>query len=123
MPLESSIYVLSDATGETAEKIVMAALSQFRDHKARIKRFTNVRDKTEVYNVLDQAVQERALVCYTIVDTSLARIVHDECDALGLAHLDIMTPLLMRFAEFFGRSPRKTPGLLHDVNEDYFRRI
>ena len=50
------IYLLSDATGETAEKMVMAALTQFRDRPVRLKRVNNVRTKNQVYESLDEAL-------------------------------------------------------------------
>lgn len=123
MVASQMVYLLSDATGETAEKMAMAALTQFREKAVRVKRVSNVRTKTQVYEALDEALPQRALVVYTIVNRELAQLVHDECDSLGLASIDLITPLLLRFAEFFGRSPRETPGLLHGVDEEYFRRI
>jgi regulator of PEP synthase PpsR (kinase-PPPase family) len=77
------IYLLSDATGETAEKMVMAALTQFRDKPIRLKRISNVRTKTQVYEALDEALSQGALVVYTIVNRELAQLVHDECGGLG----------------------------------------
>ena len=123
MPEVQHVYLLSDATGETAEKIVMAALTQFREKEGRVRRISNVRTKNQVYDALDAALKERGLVVYTVVNRDLAQLVHAECGALGLPCLDLITPLLMRLAEFFGRSPRETPGLLHGVDEEYFRRI
>jgi regulator of PEP synthase PpsR (kinase-PPPase family) len=117
------IYLLSDATGETAEKMVMAALTQFRDKPVRLKRISNVRTKTQVYEALDEALSQGALVVYTIVNRELGQLVHDECDGLGLASLDLLTPLLLKVAQHVGRSPGETPGLLHGVDEAYFRRI
>ncbi|BCR03514.1 putative pyruvate, phosphate dikinase regulatory protein [Desulfuromonas versatilis] len=117
------VYLLSDATGETAEKIVMAALAQFRGKAVRLKRVSNVRSKNQVYEALDEALANSGLVVYTIVNRELAQLVHDECDALGLPSIDLITPLLMRLAEFVGHSPGETPGLLHGINEEYFRRI
>ncbi|MBW6512253.1 MAG: kinase/pyrophosphorylase [Desulfuromonadaceae bacterium] len=117
------VFLLSDATGETAEKIAMAALTQFSAEAVRLRRISNVRDKNQVYEALDEALQERGLVIYTIVNRELAKLVHDECDALSLSSLDLLTPLLIRLTEFFGYSPRETPGLLHGVGEAYFRRI
>jgi hypothetical protein len=117
------IYLLSDATGETAEKMVMAALTQFRDKPVRFKRISNVRTKTQVYEALDEALSQGALVVYTIVNRELGQLVHDECDGLGLASLDLLTPLLLKVAQHVGRSPGETPGLLHGVDEAYFRRI
>jgi regulator of PEP synthase PpsR (kinase-PPPase family) len=123
MPGGFLVYLLSDATGETAEKIVLAALTQFKQKDVRIKRASNVRSKNEVYEALDEALQQRALVVYTIVNRELAQLVHDECDALGIPNIDLITPLLMRFSEFFGHSPGEIPGLLHGMDDNYFRRI
>lgn len=123
MQITQAVYVLSDATGDTAEKIVMAALTQFQDKRVVLKRLSNVRQKNRVYELLDQAVQEKALVVYTVVNRDLAQLIHDECDSLGLLSIDLITPLLMRLADFFGRSPGETPGLLHSVDEQYFRRV
>ncbi len=117
------VYLISDATGETAEKIVNAALTQFRDKPVRVTRISNVRDRNRILQSLDEVLQNRGLVVYTIVNRDLAQLVHDECEALGLPSFDLITPLLMKFSEFFGRSPGQTPGLLHDMDEDYFRRI
>ncbi|RLB67507.1 MAG: kinase/pyrophosphorylase [Deltaproteobacteria bacterium] len=118
-----AIYLLSDATGETAEKMVLAALTQFRDKPVRLKRINNVRNKNQVYEALDEALDNRALVVYTIVNRDLAQLVHDECDGLGLINIDLLTPLLLKTAHYLGRSPKETPGLLHGIDEAYFRRI
>jgi regulator of PEP synthase PpsR (kinase-PPPase family) len=123
MSTAQAIYLLSDATGETAEKMVMAALTQFRDKPARLTRINNVRTKNQVYEALDDALSVNALIVYTIVNRDLAQLVHDECDGFGLVSIDLLTPLLMKVAHCFGRSPKETPGLLHGVDEAYFRRI
>ncbi len=117
------IYLLSDATGETAEKMVLAALTQFRDRPVRMTRINNVRTKNQVYEALDDALNNHGLVVYTIVNRELAQLVHDECDGLGLVSIDLLTPLLLKVAHCLGRSPKETPGLLHGVDEAYFRRI
>lgn len=117
------IYLLSDATGETAEKMVLAALTQFRDKPVRMTRVNNVRTKNQVYEALDDALNNHGLVVYTIVNRELAQLVHDECDGLGLVSIDLLTPLLLKVAHYLGRSPKETPGLLHGVDEAYFRRI
>jgi len=123
MAVAQSIYLLSDATGETAEKMVMAALTQFRERPVKIKRVNNVRTKNQVYEALDEALANGALVVYTIVNRDLAQMVHDECDGLGLTSIDLLTPILIKLAQYLGRSPKETPGLLHGMDEAYFRRI
>jgi len=123
MPMQQRVFLLSDATGETAEKMVMAALTQFGQKDASLKRFSNVRTKNQVYEALDEALEHQGLVVYTMVNRELAQLVHDECDSLGLPNIDLITPLLMKVAEFIGRSPEETPGLMHGMNEAYFHRV
>ena len=103
--------------------MVLAALTQFRDRPVRMTRINNVRTKNQVYEALDEALGKNALIVYTIVNRELAQLVHDECDGLGLVSIDLLTPLLLKVAHCLGRSPKETPGLLHGVDEAYFRRI
>lgn len=117
------VLLLSDATGETAEKMVSAALTQFQHREAHVTRVSNVRSKNQIYAALDKAAKQQAMVIYTMVNRELSRLVHEECSAMGLISVDIITPLLVRLSEFLGTTPNETPGLLHSVDEDYFRRI
>ncbi len=123
MATVQQIFLLSDATGETAEKMVMAALTQFRDKAVRLRRVNNVRTKNQVYEALDEALEQRGLVFYTIVNRELAQLIHDECDSLGLTNIDLLTPVLLKLAHHLGRSPKETPGLFHGVDDAYFKRI
>lgn len=117
------IYLISDATGETAEKIVNAVLTQFRDKPVRLRRISNVRNQTSVLQGLEEVKRNNGMVVYTLVNRELAQFVQEECEARGLLAFDLVTPLLSQFSKFFGRSPGQTPGLLHEMDEDYFRRI
>ncbi len=123
MTTAQQIFLLSDATGETAEKMVMAALTQFRDKSVRLRRVNNVRTKNQVYEALDEVLEQSGLVVYTIVNRELAQLVHDECDSLGLTNIDLLTPILVKLAHHLGRSPKETPGLFHGVDDAYFKRI
>jgi len=87
--------LLSDATGETAEKMVLAALTQFRGQPVRLTRVNNVRTKNQVYEALDEALNQNGLVVYTIVNRELAQLVHDECAGLGLVNIGLLTPLTL----------------------------
>ncbi len=117
------IYLLSDATGETAEKIVNAVLIQFQDKPLRRRRISHVRDQAAVLQGLEEIMRNPGMVVYTVVNRDLAQFIQAECEARGLMAFDLVTPLLSQFAKFFGRSPKRTPGLLHSMDADYFRRI
>ena len=53
---EKSIFVVSDSTGETAERVVRAALVQFPSHRVRVRLFTRVRDREAVADVVKRAL-------------------------------------------------------------------
>ena len=118
-------YLLSDATGETAEAIITAALTQFRKDQDNVKfqRIVHVLTESQVCAQLDKAEKEHALVFFTFVDRDLAAFTVDECSKRGIDCLDLISPLLHKLAIFFGHSPQGTPGLLHEVGEEYFQRI
>ena len=63
------IDVLSDSTGETAEKVVRAALLQFPQSGVQIRLHTRVRTQEVARPILERAAQEGALVVFTIINT------------------------------------------------------
>lgn len=116
-------FLLSDATGETAEAILTAALTQFRDDKVNIRRISHVLSQGQVNKLLDEAEDEHALVFFTFVDRELATFTENECRSRSIDCLDLISPILQKLAHFFGHSPKGMPGLLHEVGEEYFHRV
>src|SRR5947208_14908126 len=45
------------------------------------------------------------------------------CQECNVASLDLIGPLIEKLAEFIETQPAETPGLLHQVDDDYFDRI
>ncbi|GAB4346876.1 MAG: pyruvate, water dikinase regulatory protein [Gammaproteobacteria bacterium] len=123
MPETFAIFLLSDATGETAETIVTAALTQFPDEPVQLIRHSNVRTETQVLGYIKEIKRRNAMVFYTFVDRELSAFMEQECKAQEIICLDLIGPLLHKMAYFFGHSPRGTPGLLHEVGEEYYQRM
>jgi len=123
MTTNQYVYLLSDATGETVEKIVDAALTQFPKGMVLLKRVGNVRTKERIINTLDEAEKKGGMVVYTIVNQEFALLVHEECEARGIPSIDLLTPLLMKLSGCVGLPPKEMPGLFHGINEKYFQRI
>jgi len=117
------LFLLSDATGETAEAIVLAAHSQFREDKAKLHRIGHVLTEGQVISSLEEAEKEQAIVFFTFVDRDLSSFTENECKRRGIDCLDLISPVLRKLAAFFGHSPKGKPGLLHAVGEEYFQRV
>src|SRR5690349_2943141 len=61
-----SIYVLSDSTGETAERVIRAALSQFYIEDVRVQRLFQIRTQPEVHQAMSVVLQDPGMVVYTL---------------------------------------------------------
>lgn len=120
---EPVVFIVSDALGETAEIVARAALSQFED-RARIRRFPHVEDGPALQECL-AVVEEtpRAIVVYTVVVPALRERLSKELGERGIFAVDLMGPLLGYLETLFGRTPTRRPGLLHRLDDDYFRRV
>lgn len=117
------VYVMSDATGETAERIVRAALSQFGGSFVKIVRLSKVTNMDEVHKAMGEIRTAGALLAYTLVDHELAAAVDAIAEEQGLMAFDLLTPLLASLSRFLGAAAQSTPGLLHQIDTDYFQRM
>ena len=118
-----NLYLFSDATGETAERVVRAALSQFKGVDSKLYKFSNLRTRAAIVEAVGVAASHPGLVLYTMVDPELTEFLRSEVEAHGLEGVDLMSLLIYKFAEIFGISPQKEPGLLYQINSEYHKRV
>ena len=117
------VFVISDATGETAEKVVRAALLQFIDANVDVRMYTRVRLEEEMRNIVTRARERHALVVFTVVSTAHREILRRLCDEHGVDAVDLIGTLIAKLSQYLGARPRGVPGLLHTLSDEYFRRI
>ena len=120
---EYHIFVVSDGTGETATKMSKAALLQFKPANTTFVRHSNVRSVDMVREIVRAAEREPALVIHTFASRRLRQEMEQACQEFNVASLDLIGPLIEKLAEFIETQPAETPGLLHQVDDDYFDRI
>ncbi len=118
-----SIDVLSDSTGETAEKVVRAALLQFPDSGAQVRLHTRVRTKEAARPVLERAAQERSLVVFTVVSPELREYLHATSHELHVEALDLIGSLIGKLSTYLERQSINTPSSMLPLSDEYFRRI
>jgi len=118
-----TIYVLSDSTGETAKRVIRAALSQFYDGDVRVHRLFKVSNQAEVQQALSIAALTPGLVVFTLVDPLLSEAVERVAEECGLVTVDLLSPLIYSLSRYLGAPSRGKPGLLHRIDTDYYRRI
>lgn len=123
--LEKSRYidVLSDSTGETAEKVVRAALLQFPQSGVQIRLQTRIRTKEAALPVLERASREKALLVFTMVSPELREFIHAMTAELKIEAIDVIGSLIGKLGTFLDREPINLPSSMLPLSDEYFRRI
>jgi regulator of PEP synthase PpsR (kinase-PPPase family) len=117
------IDVLSDSTGETAEKVVRAALLQFPQAGTQIRLHTRVRTKEVARPVVERTAREGALLVFTVVSPELREFIHGMTAELKIEAIDVIGALIGKLGTFLEREPINLPSALLPLSEEYFRRI
>lgn len=117
------VIVISDGTGETASAITRAAMTQFQDKEIFFTRYKNIRSKEQIDAIFQEAAIHHDIVVYTIVSVELRTYIAELSKRDHVRSVDVMGPLLSAFSNFFEAEPNYQPGLLHAVNDQYFKRV
>lgn len=117
------IYIISDSVGETAESVIKAGLSQFTIDEYQIKRIRYVDNKTTIEKTLQKALENQALIGFTLVDPKLRNYLNIQAKKMNIEAIDIMGPVLDSLERVFKKTPLFKPGLVHRLDEDYFKRV
>lgn len=119
---EYHVFIVSDGTGETGYRMLKAVMRQFKQD-VFIKRHANVREESQIREIMESAARNRTLVVYTFVSEELRDLIKQLAGDDGTQCIDLMGPLMAKLTSFLHTEPVAKPGLLHQVDEEYFARI
>src|SRR3990170_3089639 len=122
-PNPVELHIVSDATGETATRLVAALEAQFPEQPFEEIRHPRVESVDDPRLVVDRAKGRPAVVVYTIVKPELREAMKDFCKRARVHYCDILGPPLASIAKVTGRAARMTPGIRHPLDSAYFRRV
>lgn len=117
------IYTLSDASGQTAEMVAKAALSQFQRGAARIVRLPRVVNEPQLLTMIKLAATQPCVLAYTFVRRDLREVLKQEASRFQLPSVDLLGSLMDTLAETLGTEPMHEAGLIHQRDEEYFKRM
>lgn len=117
-----AIYVVSDSLGETAESVAKATIGQY-EQDIEIHRVPFIRHVEQIEKIIDEAAERGAMVCHTLVNPELRK--HFEILAKGknVHYVDILGPMMNMVTETVGAEPRMKPGIIHRLDEEYFKKV
>ena len=118
-----TVFLVSDSTGKTAERVVRAALAQFGDAPVKLVRRGNIRTSDQVDSVIRQAADCNSIIVYTLVSNELRRRIVAESRLRGIDVWDAIGPILDRIATHLKITPQEKPGLLEQLSQSRSREI
>jgi [pyruvate, water dikinase]-phosphate phosphotransferase / [pyruvate, water dikinase] kinase len=120
---EIPVFIVSDGTGETVDRMVSAILTQWSETKFRVTRYKSIRSLDQAEAIVDEGKNRGAVIVFTLVLPEVREKILSYAKSLQVECVDLIGPLLDTFSKRLGSSPTFKAGLLHAVNEAYFKRI
>lgn len=117
------IIIISDGTGETATAISRAVMAQFKDREVFFTRYKNIRTTEQIDAIFNEAAIHHDLVIHTIVSGKLREYIMELSRTKRVRALDLIGHAITAFSNYFNQEPMSEPGLLHQVNDEYYRRV
>ena len=75
------IYLISDSTGETLDRIFLALKAQFKNIKYKVHSYSFTRTENQILKILEEAKKDQnSVILYTIVDNNLAKYLANVSD-------------------------------------------
>lgn len=121
--MKRKLFILSDATGDTAEKVVAAALRQFEAHDLQVEIFPRIRNAHEIEDLVERAAEQGALLVHTIVDPRQREALQRLCADAGLRDVDLIGGLVATLSHHLHSPPRALPGGRSPTDGEYYKRI
>ena len=120
-----TVLVISDALGETAASVALAAAGQFDEGAVAIERLSRVQDARQVKSYLEPLLSagKKIAAFHTIVQDELRSEVTGLLVEQGIAAVDLLGPAIDTIAALTGFAPKGIPGIIHRTDEHYFQRI
>jgi regulator of PEP synthase PpsR (kinase-PPPase family) len=115
------VFIVSDATGITAEMVISAVLVQFREIKPIFKKFPYIKTKEQIRAVLTQAEAVQGIVIYSLVSQDLRTWIRKEKRKMDIYAIDLLGPLIDRMRKLWNLIPTLSPGLLRGIGEESIR--
>src|SRR6516165_8758122 len=117
------LHVVSDATDETATRVVAATEAQFPDQPFVTVRHPRVETVADLQLALARMEDRPAVVIFTLVEPTLRSVMRELCDEAGVDYCDLLAEPLAAVAKVSGRKAELRPGARPPLDENYFRRI
>lgn len=123
MITEKQVLILSDSIGDTADRMVHAAMTQFNLENVLVKRYSHIDTKEKLAKIMNEAQNTVTIAAYTFVLEEMRQEMLRLTEHSPVETVDLLHPLIQVMADLFQQKPKNEPGMMRRLDEDYFRRV
>jgi len=118
------IYLISDSTGETLDRIFLALKAQFQNIEYKVHSYSFTRTENQILKILGDAERsQNSLILYTIVDNNLAKYLANVSDEKKIPCFGVLGNLILNFSKILNQKASHEPSGQHALNDEYYERI
>ena len=118
------IYLISDSTGETLDRIFLALKAQFKNIEYKIHSYSFTRTENQILKILEDAKKhQNSVILYTIVDNSLAKYLSKVSNEKQIPCFGVLGNLILNFSKILNQKASHEPSGQHVLNDEYYDRI
>ncbi len=118
------IYLISDSTGETLDRIFMALKAQFNNFDYELNQFSFTRTENQITTILKEAKKkESPIILYTVVNSSLAKFLAQTSNEMAIPCFGVLGDLILNFSKILNEKATHKPSGQHVLDEEYYKRI
>ena len=118
------IYLVSDSTGETLDRIFLALKAQFSKIEYKAHQFSFTRTENQILKIIDICKKkENCIILYTIVDTKLAKFLTTESFKKKIPCFGVLGDLILSFSKLLNQKATHLPSGQHVLDDEYYNRI
>ena len=118
------IYLISDSTGETLDRIFLALKAQFSNNIYNIHQFSFTRTENQILKIIEHCKKKKnAIILYTIVEIKLAKFLSVKSEKEKIPCFGVLGDLILSFSKLLNQEASHIPSGQHVLNEEYYNRI
>ena len=118
------IYLISDSTGETLDRIFLAIKAQFKNMDYKVHTYSFTRTENQILKILSEAEKDSSsIILYSIVDNGLAKYLANTSDDKKIPCFGVLGDLILNFSKLLNQKASHEPSGQHALNDEYYKRI
>ena len=118
------IYLISDSTGETLDRIFLAIKAQFKNIDYKVHSYSFTRTENQILKILSDAESySNSVIFYTIVDNDLAKYLSNTSHIKKIPCFGVLGDLILSFSKLLNQKASNLPSAQHVLDDEYYKRI